>query len=385
MGVLQKVRLLGQAAKFDNCASSASSRKIVAKDRIGDAAACGICHSFGPDGRCISLYKTLLTNVCTHDCKYCTNNPENKKEAQRATFSPDELAKTFMSLYVKNYVEGLFLSSGVMKDPDHTTQNMIEAINLIRNKYKFKGYIHFKVLPGTSYELIKQASEFSDRMSVNLEAPNKSRLSEISSVKDFKIDILRRQRWVRGLISKRTQSNQILAAGQTTQVVVGGTDATDFEILRMMDWEYKNMELKRGYYSAFIPVKGTPFESKARASLHREHRLFNIDFMLRKYGMKLKEFMPVMSEGMLPRYDPKVALAHMTITEPVNVNKASYEELIRVPGIGPQSATRITMYRKRKKQILNYEELHNLGVVLKRAKPFIKVGGKTQASLKKWF
>ncbi|MBW3012960.1 putative DNA modification/repair radical SAM protein [Candidatus Woesearchaeota archaeon] len=382
MGILEKIRLLGQAAKFDNCASSSSNRRVVTRDRIGDAAACGICHSFGPDGRCISLYKTLLTNVCTHDCKYCSNNPDNKKENLKATFSPEELAKTFMSLYVKNYVEGLFLSSGVMKDADYTTQNMIEAVNLIRNKYKFKGYIHFKVLPGTSYDLIKQASEFSDRMSVNLEAPNKSRLSEISSVKDFKIDILRRQRWIKGMINKREQA---LVAGQTTQVVVGGTDATDIEILKMMDWEYKNMNLKRGYYSAFIPVQGTPFEGKARASLHREHRLFNIDFMLRKYNMNLKEFMPVMSEGMLPRHDPKVALAQMTITEPVDVNKADYDELVRVPGIGPQSATRIMMYRRRKKQILSYEELHNLGVVLKRAKPFIKVCGKTQASLKRWF
>lgn len=381
MEVLEKVQVLGDAAKYDNCASSASGRKVAGKDRIGDALGCGICHSFGPDGRCISLYKTLFTNRCSHDCKYCTNNPANKKKVAQATFEPEELAKTFMSLYVKNYVEGLFLSSGVMKDADYTTERMIEAVNLLRTRYKFRGYIHFKVLPGTSYELIKQASEFSDRMSVNLEAPSRSRMSEISSVKDFRVDILRRQRWVKGMINRRDQT---LVAGQTTQVVVGGTDVTDSEILRMIDWEYQNMELKRGYYSGFIPVRGTPFEHRTRVSLHREHRLFNVDFMMRKYRMKLKEFSPVMEDGMLPREDPKVVLARITIKEPADVNTASYEELVRVPGIGPRSATRIMMLRNKGQRVRKYEELHNAGVVLKRALPFIEVDGKKQTTLAGW-
>ncbi|MBW3015426.1 putative DNA modification/repair radical SAM protein [Candidatus Woesearchaeota archaeon] len=369
MNVLEKVKVLADASKFDSCASSASNRKVKTNDRIGNAAGCGICHSFTEDGRCISLYKTLFSNACSHDCKYCQNASGcNKKPA---SFKPDELAKTFMSLYVRNYVEGLFLSSAVVKDADSTTEQMIEAINLIRSKYKFQGYIHFKVLPGTSYELIKQASEFADRMSVNLEAPNKSRLSEISSVKDFKIDILRRQAWL-----KRMK----IPSGQTTQLVVGGSDETDLEILRMIDWEYKNIKLKRGYYSAFMPVENTPLAGKKKQPLLREHRLYNIDFMMRKYYIKLNEFKDIMDDGMLPKEDPKIALARRYFDGPVDVNEAGWDDLIRVPGIGPRNAKRILELQE-SGSIISKKHLHNMGVVLKRAIPFIKIDGYHQKML----
>ncbi|MBW3012151.1 helix-hairpin-helix domain-containing protein, partial [Candidatus Woesearchaeota archaeon] len=335
-----------------------------------------ICHTFTQDGRCVSLFKTLLTNECKFDCKYCQNPCAKRK----AMFEPDELARTFMSLYVRNYVEGLFLSSGIAKDPDFTTEQMIETVNLIRTKYKFHGYIHFKILPGTSYELIKQASEFADRMSINIEAPNKSRMSEISNVKDFKIDILRRQSWIKHIIKKSK-----VAAGQTTQLVIGGSDETDFEILKMIDWEYEHMELKRGYYSAFTPIKGTEFEKKPKQPLLREHRLFNIDFMLRNYKMKLNDFKPIMQDGMLPlNEDPKLALAKLSFDTPVDVNQASFEELMKVPGIGPVTARRIRAMQKRKQAINSYLQLHNMGVVLKRAKPFIGIQGRTQTRLKRW-
>jgi len=368
MNTLQKVKVLADASKFDSCASSASNRKTTTSDRIGNAASCGICHSFTEDGRCISLYKTLYSNICSHDCKYCQNASGcNKKPA---TFTPEELAKTFMSLYVRNYVEGLFLSSGITKDSDTTTENMISAIKLIRTKYKFQGYIHFKVLPGTSYELIKQASEFSDRMSVNLEAPNKSRMSEISSVKDFKIDILRRQAWLKKMNTP---------AGQTTQLVVGGSDETDLEILKMIDWEYKNINLKRGYYSAFTPVEDTPFQNKSKQPLQREHRLYNVDFMLRKYNIKLNEFKDILKGDMLPNIDPKISLARNYFDGPIDINSADWNDLIRIPGIGPTNAYRILELQKSTK--ITKKHLHNMGVVLKRATPFLKIDGYHQRTL----
>jgi putative DNA modification/repair radical SAM protein len=371
MNTVQKLRTLSESAKYDTCASSASPRKVTTDDRIGNAARGGICHSFTQDGRCVSLFKVLYSNSCSYDCKYCLNSTRCSKR-KNATFRADEFAKVFMSLYVRNYVEGLFLSSGVCRNPDHTTELMIDAVKLIREKYKFQGYIHFKVIPGTSYELIKQASEFSDRMSVNLEAPNKSRLSEISSVKDFKNDILKRQAWL---------SRMKIPAGQTTQLVVGGSDETDHEILSMTNWEYKNMRLRRGYYSAFVPVKDTPLSKKERTPLLREHRLYNVDFMLRKYGFSYSEFRGIMDNGMLPREDPKVALARTYFDSAVDVNEAGYEELIRVPGIGPQSAQRIIRLRKEGGRVTKKAELRNIGVACNRAVPFLRIDGWRQMRL----
>ena len=239
MNTEKKIKILGDAAKMDSCSCSFSNREIP-KDRVGDSSNCIIYHSFTEDGREISLYKTLLTNVCSFDCKYCPHAAGNKKEA--AIFKPEELAKVFMNLFLRNYVEGLFLSSGIMKNPDFTAEMMLETVNLLRNKHKFQGYIHLKILPGTSYELVKQASEVADRVSVNLEAPNASRMKEISSVKDFKIDLLRRQAWI-----KRMK----VASGQTTQYVVGASDESDLEILKMVDWGYKNLDLIKSHFSVF--------------------------------------------------------------------------------------------------------------------------------------
>ncbi len=370
MNTLQKVELLGMAAKFDTCASSASNRKSSGEDRIGNAASCGICHSFTEDGRCISLWKTLYSNACSFDCKYCSN--ASGCEKKKAEFEPGEFAKTFMALYVRNYVEGLFISSGIVKDPDRTTEKMISAVNLIRNKYKFSGYVHFKVLPGTNYDLVKEASEFSDRMSINLEAPSGSRLSEISSQKNYKSDILKRQAWLKKMR---------MPAGQTTQLVVGGSGESDFEILKMINWEYENINLKRAYYSAFFPVKNTPLENKNHVPLEREHRLYNVDFMLRKYGIPFSEFKEIMGEGMLPNIDPKIAIARNYFSGGIDVNEAQFEDLIRVPGIGPQSANRILDMQKSHVKIEKKEQLKNIGVVLKRAMPFLIINGNRQRTI----
>ncbi len=371
MNTLRKVEILGQSAKWDSCASSSSNRKVSTNDRIGNAAGCGICHSFTEDGQCISLWKTLYSNACSFDCKYCANAAGCNKN--KARFEPEEFAKVFMSLYVRNYVEGLFISSAVEKDPDNTTENMIEAVNIIRNKYKFQGYIHFKVLPGTSYDMIKHASEFSDRMSINLEAPNKSRLAEISSVKDFKIDILRRQAWL-----KRMK----IPSGQTTQLVVGSSDETDMEILSMVDWEYKNFKLKRGYYSAFSPVPKTPLENKNKVPLKRENFLFRCDWLLRKYKFKLNELVFDDRDNLPLNQDPKVSIALKNRDlYPLDINEATYEDLIKVPGIGLQSAYRITQMQKSKEKLTKQRQLKSIGVVLKRALPFIKFNGTVQLSL----
>ncbi len=371
MEILQKVKLLGDAGKWDTCASSASPRKVTGKDRIGNVASGGICHSFTENGRCISLFKTLMTNNCSFDCKYCQNSSYCKSQ-RKTIYEPEELAKVFMHLYARNYVEGLFLSSAVVKDPDFTMQKMIDSVNLIRNRYKFRGYIHLKIIPGASRDLIRQARDFSDRLSINLEAPNKSRLAEVSDVKDFKVDILRRQAWIK---------HDSPAAGQTTQLVVGGSDETDLEILRTVNWEYDNIALKRAYYSAFTPIEHTPLEFKDKTPYEREHRLYNVDFMIRKYDIPLSEFRDILVDDNLPKGDPKVYLARNFFDSPIDVNTATEEELLRVPGIGPLSCERIVSMQKSRTMITRREQLYSIGVVLKRAEPFLRIDGYTQKTL----
>ncbi|MFH1403403.1 MAG: putative DNA modification/repair radical SAM protein [Candidatus Altiarchaeota archaeon] len=373
MDTLEKVRILGEAGKWDTCASSASPRKVTTSDRIGDASSCGICHSFTEDGRCVSLFKTLLTNDCSYDCKYCQNSVHCSKN--KVSYEPDELARVFMHLYLGNYVEGLFLSSGISGDPDVTMERMLDTVRLIRGEYMFQGYVHFKILPGCSREMIRQAGEMADRLSINIEVPSKSRMAEISDVKDYRIDILRRQKWV---------SRENTPSGQTTQMVVGGCGETDREILGMAGWEYDKMRLRRVYYSAFTPIELTPFEYKSKTPLEREHRLYQVDFMMRKYGIGLREFREVFEDGNLPRGDPKVHLARITLDGHVDVNEASYNELVRVPGIGPKSAVRILQLRKNNRGITSRRQLDSIGVVLKRAEPFLKVGGHVQARMSEY-
>jgi putative DNA modification/repair radical SAM protein len=374
MDVGEKIRILGEASKWDTCASSASKRKVKGRDRVGNTASGGICHSFTEDGRCISLFKTLMTNACIGDCKYCQNASQCSKRT--TTFSPDELARATMSLYTRNYVEGLFLSSGIVKDADKTSERMIEAVELLRNKYRFQGYIHLKVIPGESYDNIKRAGQLADRLSINLEAPNKSRLSELSHSKDYKTDILRRQRWL---------SRRRLSSGHTTQFVVGASDESDKELLRMTDWEYKNFRLKRAYFSAFDPVKHTPLEFKEKTPYLRERRLYNSDFLMRKYNFKFKELKSIMNEeGMLPNEDPKIPLAKEYFKEPVDPNDIPYNELLRIPGIGPITAKRIRGLQRANKKIGSISQLRQIGVVVKRALPFLSLNNVHQTSISQW-
>ena len=359
MNTLEKAKVLTHSGSYDSCGPR--SCEVTVNSGLG-----GIYYAKAEHKTC-RLFKTLMDNSCSFDCKYCANSTSSC-DKKKASYEPSELASLFIHLISKMKVDGLFLSSAINGNPDKVTEKMLEAIKLLRFKHKFRGYVHFKVLPGTSYELIKQASELSTRMSVNLEAPNKSVMSELSSCKDYKIDILRRQAWI---------SKFDLKGGQTTQMIINRF-STDFDVLKMSNWEYDNLNMRRVYYSAFKPIKGTPLEKEKPEPLLREARLYNVDFLMKDYSYKLNEFKDIMDDGMLPRQDPKWALAKATFDSALDINQASYTELIRIPGIGPKTATKII---NKKERIKKYEQLHNLGVILRRAKPFIEVDGKRQKML----
>lgn len=373
LGTLErKIQILGEASKYDVCASMASPRTESTSNRIGSPHHAGICHAFAPDGRCISLFKVLMTNYCIYDCKYCINNSGNAKE--KVMFQPEELAKAFMGLYLRNYVEGLFLSSGVCKSPDYTTERMLEALSLIRQKFQFRGYLHVKILPGTSKDHIEQIVKLADRVSLNIELPSASRMAEVTSNKNYESDIIRCQKYIQELFNTGH-----LPAGHTTQFIVGTVGETDQEILKRLHWEYLNVDLKRGYFSAFDPIKGTPLEKNKpqEKSRKRENFLYRTDWLLRRYNYSIEEIYSILDKnGMIPLHiDPKYYLALADEKLPLDVNEATFEELLRVPGIGELSARRIVNLRREKKRIESYQDLKRVGVVIKRAKSFIYING----------
>ncbi len=377
MSTAEKIAILGNGCKFDACSCMPAMRieKTDKTDnRIGDGIGCSIMHSATPDGKPISLFKVLYTNACTFDCKYCPNR--NGCSIKKVMFNDSELAGAFMKLYVQNYVEGLFLSSGIIKDPDFTMEKILGEVRMLREKYLYRGYVHLKVMPGTNRDLIKQAAELADRISINVEAPSQSRLKELSDVKDMKIDILRRQRWV----------NQVgVRSGQSTQFVVGGAGESDWEILKMADWEYQNVGLQKAYYSSFTPVCGTPLEKQNQVPVNREVTLTRADFLIRSYKYPLSDLKSIISEeGMLPAGDPKYHLALAQFDGPVDVNELGYRDLLRVPGIGHQSAMRLIRLQQRKQKITHVRELQAMGVVVKRARPFLEINGHSQANLKQF-
>ncbi len=360
MDPLKKAMILGEAGRYDSCGPKMCEVKV-------NSGLNGIYHAKANHKTC-RLFKTLMSNTCKFDCSYCSNSTRCKEKQTKVSYKEEELPKIFDYLHKNLAVQGLFLSSGMSSDPDKTTEKMISSVKILRQKYRFKGYVHFKVLPGTSYELIKQASEISDRMSINIEAPNKSVLGELSTNKDFRIDILRRQAWI---------SRLKLSGGQTTQMIVNKL-ATDKDVLKMSNWEYETLNMRRVYYSAFRPVAGTPLEGEKAEPLSRQNHLYNADFLIRDYGYNVKEFYSVMDNGMLPKEDPKLALARANFDKPLDINEASYKELIRIPGIGPKTAMEIV---RSKEKITKYEQLYRFGARIERAKPFLKVNGHTQKML----
>lgn len=362
-----KLNVLGAGTKYDICTSSWRPDMP------------GVCHSFNQDGRCISLFKTLFTNHCTHQCNYCQNAANSKSHSQVFSYTPEELARLTLSLYKLNYVEGLFLSSGAGKDEDLIMDRIIETARLLRIKFGFSGYIHLKILPGASFSHVRETMELADRVSINLEATSASYLEEMCPTKDFSSDILQRQKFVRDLMMTVK-----LPAGQTTQLVIGASNESDAEIFQRMLYEYTELKMKRTYYSAFSPQQGTPFEFKEAQPLWREHRLYQTDWLYRIYRFSPNEIKLAFNEnGYLGNFDPKMVIAKKRIDLPLDPNNSSYKELLHVPGIGPKSARRIVAFRKMK-QITRREQLSSLGVRITKAEPFLKINGWKNTTLDRW-
>ena len=373
---LDKVRILTDAAKYDvSCSSSGSTRKNLNKG-IGTAAHSGICHSYTDDGRCVSLFKIMMTNYCIYDCAYCVNRRSN--DVERTAFSIEELFSLTIEFYRRNYIEGLFLSSGVHRNPDHSMQQMIAVVKQLRQKHRFNGYIHMKSIPGASEELVSQAGLYADRMSVNLEIANEANLKVVAPEKNYASIFLPMKQIQQKMLetsedSKRIKSTpKFVPAGQSTQLIVGATSESDNQILSLASKLYKRPIMKRVYYSGYIPVND--YDSRLPAlkapPLVRENRLYQADWLLRFYQFNVNEIVDDNNPNLDLSVDPKLgwALSNSQVF-PIDINTAPYEMILRVPGIGIKSARLILASRRFGK--LNSIQLKKIGVVMKRAQYFI--------------
>lgn len=387
MDVMQKLTYLTDAAKYDVACTSSGVNRSGRGGAIGSAAACGICHSFAGDGRCISLLKVLMSSACRYDCAYCVNRRSN--DTPRATFQPRELADLTMAFYRRNYIEGLFLSSAVYGTPDKTCELMIDTLRILREEYRFGGYIHCKAIPGADPLLIERIGLYADRMSVNIELPSQESLRLLAPEKN-RDNILGPMKRIAGGISENTRALSLYRhapkfapAGQSTQMIIGATPESDRTILTLSEALYSQFSLKRVFYSAYIPMNddrllpaiGTP------PPLLREHRLYQADWLLRFYGFKAEELLDDRRPNLDPGLDPKCnwAIGHLD-QFPMDVNHASYELLLRIPGVGVKSAGRILQARRQ--GALDFEALRKMGVVLKRAQHFVTCSGKSLTRLR---
>ena len=425
LSLSEKLNLLADAAKYDVACTSSGVNRAGKQGHLGNSVSCGICHSFSSDGRCISLLKILQSNDCIYDCKYCVNRAGNDR--QRATFTPEEVCTLVTEFYRRNYIEGLFLSSAVCKNPAHTMELMYRTLHLLRNRYRFNGYIHVKAIPGAPVELIEKTGYLADRMSVNLELPTGEGLQKLAPQKTQKA-ILKPMRQIQsGIVDyrltagksaflERSSGNRYLShsifdtrkqisasaadlgwissssarslpekersapfvpAGQSTQMIIGATTETDYHLLRTTQSLYQKYDLKRVFFSAYIPVnedRDLP-ALDAKPPLLREHRLYQADWLLRFYGFHAEELLSEQRPNFNEQIDPKCewALRHLELF-PVEINTASYEQILRIPGVGPKSAGRIV--RARRYGSLDFDHLKKMGVVLKRAHYFITCNGK---------
>ena len=376
MDIFEKLKILSDSAKYDaSCSSSGSNRKNTSSG-IGNGNVSGICHSWGADGRCISLLQILFTNACIYDCKYCINRCSNN--VKRATFTPREVADLTINFYKRNYIEGLFLSSAVIKSPDYTMELLINTINILRNEYNFNGYIHCKTIPGCSKELIDKLGSMVDRMSINIELPSNDSLKLLAPQKE-KAGILTPMSYVSNKLKinkLEKRKENFVPAGQTTQLIIGATPESDLKILKLSESLYKKLSLKRVYYSAYISVNNDKnLPTLESPPLLRENRLYQADWLLRFYGFKAEELLSETHPNFNNVLDPKCEWALRNLDKfPVEINKANYFTLIRVPGIGVISAKKIIKARRNFE--LNFDSLKKLGIVLKRAKYFITCKGK---------
>ena len=389
MDVLEKLTILTDAAKYDAACTSSGGDRTSEKGYIGNTSSsvAGCCHSFSADGRCVTLLKVLMTNCCIYDCKYCVNRRSN--DTRRTAFTPEELADLTINFYRRNYIEGLFLSSGVFRSPDYTTELMIKSLRLLREKYRFNGYIHAKAIPGTSPELVEQLGLLADRLSVNIELPSEAGLNLLAPDKTKKA-ILSPMRQIqvrnnenREELVKYRYAPKFAPAGQSTQLIVGATADSDFHILRLTQNLYDRYQLKRVFYSAYVPVVEHALlpSKEVKPPLLREHRLYQADWLLRFYKFRAEELLDESNPSFDTRVDPKCswALAHLDFF-PVEVNTADYETLLRIPGIGIVSAKRIL--KARRVSSLHIDDLKKLGVVMKRAQYFLTASGKMAEGLR---
>ena len=393
MDVADKLEILADAAKYDVACTSSGIDRDAQKGKMGNTLAAGICHSFSADGRCTTMLKVLMTNVCVYDCAYCVNRASN--EVPRVAFKPRELADLTIAFYRRNYTEGLFLSSGVIRNPDYTTELMVRTLSILRHEYGFRGYIHAKAVPGTSPALIDQLGHLADRMSVNMElpsqkslallAPDKSKQHILAPMRQIKENIAE-DKDTRALMRKETtymtqvrpkkKERAFVPAGQSTQMIIGATPESDFQILNLSAALYRSLSLKRVFFSAYLPVNADARLPAADAvQLNREHRLYQADWLLRFYQFDVTEIIDEEHPFLDPELDPKAnwALNHLDFF-PVEVNKAPFDALLRVPGIGVRGAKLIV--KARRGRALGEPELRKLGIAYKRARFFITCGGR---------
>ena len=381
MTVMDKLGILSDAAKYDvACTSSGVDRKGNGRD-MGNCVAAGICHSFSADGRCISLLKILLTNECIYDCKYCLNRRSN--DIPRATFTPEEVCDLTMQFYRRNYIEGLFLSSGIIQNPNYTMELIYRTIWILRNRCRFNGYVHVKAIPGADPRLIQLTGYLADRMSVNLELPTAEGLKNLAPNKHRKTILAPMRQIQNGITENKNElvlyrnAPRFVGGGQSTQMIIGATPESDFQIMNVAESLSQKFSLKRVFYSAFVRVN----EDKALPALPggppllREHRLYQADWLLRFYGFKAEELLSEKRPFFNVMLDPKEDWAVRHLEQfPVEINRAPYEMIVRVPGIGVKSAMRIV--NARRTASLDFASLKKIGVVLKRALYFITCNGK---------
>lgn len=389
MDVLEKLTILTDAAKYDAACTSSGGNRTSKQGYIGNtsSSAAGCCHSFSADGRCVTLLKVLMTNFCIYDCKYCVNRRSN--DTRRTAFTPEELADLTINFYRRNYIEGLFLSSGVLRSPDYTTELMIRSLRILRETYRFNGYIHAKAIPGTSPELVEQLGFLADRLSVNIELPSEAGLKTLAPDKTKRAiltpmrQIQTRNQQSKEELVKYRHAPRFAPAGQSTQMIIGATADSDFHILRLTQGLYDRYRLKRVFYSAYVPVvEHALLPSKdVKPPLLREHRLYQADWLLRFYGFRAEELLDEQHQEFDTRVDPKCswALSHLDFF-PVEVNTADYETLLRVPGVGIVSARRILSARRAGP--LHIENLQKLGVAMKRAQYFLTASGRIADGLR---
>ncbi len=374
--ILEKLKILAESAKYDvACASSGTSRRNESQG-LGNTSGWGICHSFTEDGRCVSLLKIMLTNYCMYDCAYCINRRSN--DLRRATFSVTELVTLTMEFYRRNYIEGLFLSSGVVRNPDYTMERLVRVAKDLRTVYRFNGYIHLKAIPGASAELVREAGLYADRLSVNIEIPTEKNLQLLAPDKNYRSVFAPMHYIQQGVLESREDRKKFRSAprfapaGQSTQMIVGATSETDKEILSLSSALYQRPTLKRVYYSGFVPVNAYDKRLPVlkQPPLVRENRLYQADWLMRFYQFEVHEIVDDSYPNLELEIDPKLAWALRHPEKfPVDVNRADYELILRVPGIGVKSANLIVSSRRYGK--VGIYQLKKMGIVLKKARYFI--------------